>query len=83
MSVSSAKIKLNFGFADDTERPIEIGPFAPTAGAVTNAKTNIKAFDPADVAGLYLSDGGASCTGIVGATITKVSETEINLNVSE
>lgn len=80
---STGKIKMVAQFADDTNREIELQPFAPTAAAITNAKTNIKAFDPQSVKNLYISESGASCTGIVAATVTKITETDINLNVSE
>lgn len=80
---NTAVIKMQMAFADDTNRAIELGPFAPTAAAVTNAKTNIKAFDPDDVAGLYLSEGGATCTGVAAASLTVTEKTEINLKVSE
>lgn len=80
---NTSTIKMNFGFADDTNRSIELGPFAPTAAAVTNAKTNIKAFDPNEVQGLYISEGGASCTGITAASVTTINETEINLKATE
>lgn len=77
---SSGKIKIDFGFADETARKIELGPFAVDAAAITDAKTNIKAFDPADVQGIFLSDGGATCTGVTAATVVTTEETEINLN---
>ena len=80
---STGKIKVNFGFGDETARQVEIGPFAVDAAAITNAKANIKAFDPATVQGLYLSDGGATCTGVVSATVVTTEDTEINLNVTE
>lgn len=78
-----SKIKIVYGFADDTERPIEMGPFASDAAIVnaTTAKQRIKAFDPNTIKDLFVSDAGSSCTGITAATITKLKETEINLNV--
>ena len=80
---SSAKIKMQMSFADDTTRDIEISPLDPTSAAVTNAKTNIKALDVADFGGKYISEGGATCTGVAAATVVKVTETDINLHVSE
>ena len=81
--MATTNIKLSFGFTDETTRDLNIGPFATNAAAVTGAKTNIMAFnsnDVNDVAGLILSDDGASCTGIVAASIITTNETEINLN---
>lgn len=80
---SSAKIKMQMSFADDTTMDVEISPLDPTSTAITNAKTNIKAFDPASVQGVLISEGGATCTGIAAATVTKVTETDINLHVGE
>lgn len=80
---STAKIKLQFNYTDDSTRDLEISPLDPTSAAILNAKTNIKAFDTAAVASSFISEGGASCTGIGAATIVKVTENEINLNVSE
>ncbi|MBQ7705054.1 MAG: hypothetical protein IJT73_06490 [Selenomonadaceae bacterium] len=82
---SSATVKLRFGFADDTDRPFELGGFDSDAAVVnaTTLKTRVKALDPATFAGKFISEGGATCTGITAATISKVTETEINLKASE
>jgi len=80
---ATSDIKLTLGFTDDSTRNLNIGPFATDAAALTGAKANIMAFNDNDVTtiqGLILSDGGASCTGIVDAHIITVDETEINLN---
>lgn len=79
---STATVKLNFGFADDTDRKFELGGFDSDA-AVADADTlreKVKAFDPATLDGAFISEGGATCTGILAATIVKLSENEINLN---
>lgn len=81
--MATSELKLKFGYEDETTRDIKIGPFATDAAAISGAKANIMAFNANDVgsvAGLLLSDGGASCTGIVAASIVTVNKTEINLN---
>lgn len=84
--MATSTMKLSFAFEDETKRDISFGPFATNAAAITGAKANIKAFNQNDVdaiAGLLLSDNGASCTGIAAASIVTVNETEINLNDAE
>lgn len=78
----AATIKVRTAFADESHRDIEFGPFAVNAAAVTNAKTNVKTFNDniSDIAELYLSDDGASCTGIVEAEVIVSTETVYNLN---
>ena len=81
--MATSTMKLTFGFEDETKRDFSVGPFGQGAAAISAAKTNIKAFNANDVdsiAGLLLSDDGASCTGIIAASIVTVNETEINLN---
>ena len=78
--MSKAIIKLTTAFADETTRDIEIGPLAVSAAAANTIRTRVKAFNPNDVAGVYVSDGGASCTAITAASIITTDETEINLN---
>lgn len=75
-------IKLVTAFADETKRELEIGPFAPTASVITNAKTNIASVNNniSDFADFYVSEGGASATGIISAQIITLNEREINLN---
>ena len=82
---AQATIKLTTAFADETKREVEIGPFATTAAAITNAKTNIATFNSniSNLAGLYLSDGGANCIGITDAEVIVKSETVYNLNDNE
>lgn len=78
-----SELKLTFGYADETKRDLKIGPFKPTDAAISGAKTNVMGFNANtidDVKDLLLSDGGASCTGIIAAEINTVEETEINLN---
>ena len=79
---AQATIKLTTAFADSDTRVVELGPFATNAAAVTNAKTNIATFNSniANLNGLYLSDGGANCTGITDAEVIVKSETVYNLN---
>ena len=75
-------LKVKTGFADESVREHEFGPFASSATAITNAKTNIATFNTNinDIKNLYVSDSGASCTGIIAASITTSTETDINLN---
>lgn len=75
-----ATIKLTSTFADDTTRDLEIGPLAVSAATADDIRTRIKNFNPATIQGLYLSDGGATCTGITAASITVTNRTEIALN---
>ena len=82
---TQAIMKITTGFADESSRVHEFGPFATTAAAITNAKTNIASFNEniSDLAGLYISDGGANCTGITDAEIHVTTETVYNLNSQE
>lgn len=79
-ATTTAEIKITTGFADNTTRSLALGPFAVNAAAIANAKTNIKAFNPETVKNIYLSDSGATCTGIAAGTVVVVEEEEINLN---
>jgi hypothetical protein len=81
------KIKIVNGFADETTRDIEFVGFDSDCAVLTpntlrsriqNLNSDTSAFNA-----FYLSDGGQSFTGVVGATITKIKETDINLKVSE
>jgi len=80
--MAQATMKLTTSFSDSDTRVVEIGPFDPNSDAITNAKTNIATFNSniSDLAGLYLSDGGANCTGITAAEIIVKNETVYNLN---
>lgn len=79
---TEAKIKITFGFADESTRDIDIGPYPGTTdSAIQLAKTRIKNFNPEPIASLFLSDEGASCTGIVDARVIVTSINEIDLNV--
>lgn len=84
--MATSTLKLTFGFGDESKRDLSLAPFATNAAAISGAKANIKAFNASDtavIAGLLLSDAGASCTGIAAASIITVNETEINLNDGE
>ena len=79
---AQTEIKLTFNFEDETTRDIKLGPFDTDAAVVSanTLRTNVKAFDTQAVKNAFVSETGASCMGIGGATIYQVSETEINLN---
>ena len=79
-----AIIELTNSFADETTRKLELGPF-DTDAAVAHSmalKANVAAVnsDVSVIASTYLSEGGASFTGITAASITITNEREINLN---
>lgn len=78
--MSKSVIKLTTAFADDSKRDLEIGPLATSAVAANTIRARVQAFNPSAIAGLYLSDGGSTCTGITAASIITTNETEINLN---
>ena len=80
--MAQTEVKLTFNFGDDTTRDLRIGPFDTDAAVVqaNTLRTNVKAFDTQAVKNAFVSETGASCTGISGATIFETSETEINLN---
>ena len=81
--MASSKIKMTYGYEDGSTREVSLEPFALTAAALTNAKTNIKAFNSTgidNVKDVFLSDEGASCTGILTASIITSNRQEINLN---
>ena len=73
-------IKLVNQFADDSTRAIELSPIDVTSDAFVNAKTNIKAINPSTIAGIYLSEDGASYTGVAAATLVEIETTDFNLN---
>lgn len=76
-------LKLTYGFADETKRDVKIEPFDPETFNKETVRANIINFNTSDtstIASLFLSDGGASCTGILTATIDTVEKTQINLN---
>lgn len=78
--MSKSIIKLTTGFADETTRDLELGPVDSDTAVADTIRARVKAFDPDDVKNLYVSDGGASCTGIIAASIITTNEREINLN---
>ncbi len=74
-------IKLENSFADGTTRKMELGNFedgVKTPVIVKAAINNINEHT-ADIANLYLSEGGASFTGITYAEIVQKNITEYNL----
>lgn len=81
-AITNATIKVKTAFADETTRELELGPFDAASTAISNAKANIKTFNEniSDIAALYISDGGANCTGIIDATVTVETDDPINLN---
>lgn len=82
-AITTGEIKITNSFADDTTRDVKFTGLDPNSDAFKNAKTNIKAFSPAAIATAYLSDGGASYTGITAATLTEITRDPFNLNDSE
>ena len=79
-----SEINLTFGYADEAKRKFSVGPYPEMANSdLTVIKTAIKNFNATgvqDVADLILSDGGASCTGIVDAGVSMTDSRDINLN---
>ena len=77
-----ATVKLTTAFADETERVVEMGPFDVTVMTASVLRANVRTFnaDIADIENLYISEGGAKCTGITGAKLITTVENEINLN---
>lgn len=78
---AKSELELTFGYTDESTRKFKVGKFAPSA--TTGFKANIKSFNANDVDDIkdkLLSDDGASCTGIVAATIFTEEITDINLN---
>lgn len=75
------QIKIENSFADNTKRKMTIGNFADNSAAVnpTTVKSNIRNINSntSDIANLYLSEGGASFTGITYAEIYIETQTEI------
>lgn len=78
MATGTAKLKLDFAYADDTNRSIEI----PNLDADLDAaalKTKIKALDVDAISDTFVSDAGAALSALAGAQLVKITETEINL----
>ena len=79
-----SEINLVFGYADEAKRKFSVGPYPEmNEQAMDAVKDSVKNFNStglADVANLLLSDGGASCTGIVDAGVSMTSSREINLH---
>ncbi len=78
------ELNLTFGYEDETTRKFSVGPYpeisTSEASVIKAAIKNFNANDVDDIAGLILSDAGASCTGIVAAGMTMTDSREINLN---
>ena len=70
------EFKLTFGFNDGTTRNLTLGDFAELTSAT--AKTRIETFNTniANIADLYISDGGAACYGVIAAEITTTETTD-------
>ena len=81
---AKSEINLTFGYGDEATRKFSVGPYPEMANSdlsvVKAAIKNFNATGLADVANLLLSDGGASCTGIVNADVTISESREVNLN---
>lgn len=77
---ATSDLKLTFNFADETARNLTLGSFATLTA--NDVRTRVKNFNNniASYGDLYLSDGGATCSGVTAATIVSTTETEINLN---
>lgn len=78
MATGTAKLKLDFAYADDTNRSIEI----PNLDADLDAaalKTKIKALDVDAISDTFVSDAGAALSALAGAQLVKITETEIKL----
>lgn len=75
--MSSASIKLKFDFADESYRRVEWSPLAVDAVEKETVRSAVKSFNSAGVsavAGLYVSDNGANCSGISEASIVVSDE---------
>lgn len=74
-------LKIENSFADGTKRKLELGNFADSVITPTKmhaAINNINA-NTADIANIYLSEGGASFTGITYAEIIQKQITHFNI----
>lgn len=78
----TAELKIKNAFADDSNRDLKF-PLNPNTVNIETIRANAKAFDPNTIKDIYISETGATCTGIAGATLFETDENEINLNVSE
>lgn len=82
--MAKAVVELTNSFADETTRKLEIGTFDTDAAVAHSMALKARVAqvnsDVAVISSLYLSEGGASFTGITGASITITNEREINLN---
>ena len=73
-------LSAEFSYADDSTRTVTIEPFLNNSSSVTNFKSKVKTFNsavPQNFASTFLSNEGASCTGIVSASITTTEKTVI------
>lgn len=82
--MAKAVVELTSSFADETTRKLEIGSFETDAAVAHSMALKAKVAqvnsDVSVISSFYLSEGGASFTGITGARITITDENEINLN---
>ena len=76
----TAELKIVNSFADDSSRDLKFS-LNPDAVNIETIRANVKAFNPATVKDIYISEGCSSCTGIVAATVLETEKSEINLNV--
>lgn len=76
----TVSFKIKNSFEDDTTRDLEFGPFSSGAINSETLRTNAKNFDVDAIKNYYLSDDGASFTGIAAVTITELTETDIPLH---
>lgn len=78
--MSYSALSAEFGFGDKTSRTVTFEPYDPSSSAVTNFKTNVINFNstiPSAFQTTFLSNDGASCTGIINATIVTTDKTVI------
>lgn len=75
-----AILSAEFGFADDTSRVVTFEPYNASSLAVAGFKQRVKNFNstiPSSFQSTFLSNDGASCTGIISASVTSTEKTVI------
>lgn len=73
-----SNLTTEFSFDDDTQRLVTVGPFNPNSQAVSYFRAKVQQFNdniPSDFQQNFLSNDGASCTGITAATVTTYEKT--------
>lgn len=80
--MSSAKLKMTFAYADETNRALEITNLNPALDR-DELKTKIKALDVDAISDTFVSDAGAALASLAAAQLVTVTETDIPLKVSE